>query len=101
MVNCREANPVVRSLLFLAAIGCLALAADSDLQSRITGLESSGDLAGARSLLTQQAASSNDSAIAQMLAEFLCRHADSGCRDATVKWASGESDPVKKQLALR
>lgn len=99
--NCREANPVIRTLLFLAAIGCLASAADSDLQSRVSEFEASGDLAGARSLLTQQAASSNDSATAQMLAEFLCRHADSGCRDATVKWASGESDPVKKQLALR
>ncbi|HMJ62117.1 MAG TPA: hypothetical protein VK493_10155, partial [Bryobacteraceae bacterium] len=101
IVNCREAIPVVRTLLFLAAIGCLASAADGDLQSRVSQFESSGNLAGARSLLTEQAASSNDSATAQTLAEFLCRHADPGCRDATLKWASGESDPVKKKLALR
>lgn len=101
IVNCREALPVVRTLLFLATIGCLASAADGDLQSRVSQFESSGDLAGARLFLTQQAASSNDSATAQTLAEFLCRHADPGCRDATAKWASAESDPVKKKLALR
>ena len=83
IVNCREAIPVVRTLLFLAIIGCLASAADGDLQSRVSQFESSGDLAGARSFLTQQATSSNDSATAQTLAEFLCRHADPGCRDAT------------------
>ena len=81
--------------------GWLASAADTDLQNRVSQFESSGDLAGARSLLTQQAASSNDSATAQTLAEFLCRHADPGCRDAAAKWAAGESDPAKKKLALR
>jgi hypothetical protein len=76
-------------------------AAGNDLESRVAQLESSGDLAQARSLLTQQTASSNDSATAQMLAEFLCRHADQSCRDATAKWAAAESDPLKKKLALR
>jgi len=101
ILNCRETFPVVRTLLFLAAFGGPVFAADTDLVNRVAQLESNGDLTEARSLLTQQAASSNDSTTAQMLAEFLCRHADRSCRDATAKWAAGESDPVKKKLALR
>ncbi len=99
--NCRELLPVVRTLLFLAVFGGLLAAADTDLENRVTQLESTGDLTEARSLLTREAANSNDSRAAQMLAEFLCRHKDRACRDATQKWAAGENDPAKKKLALR
>ncbi len=38
---------------------------------------------------------------AEVLAEFLDRHADSGRRDAYLKWAAEENDSAKKKLALR
>lgn len=90
----------------LAVIGCfitlpVSAGSDTDLQERVLQHESTGDLAGARSLLEQQAGTSgNDSTAAQELAEFLDRHDDPGRRDAYLKWAAEEKDPVKQKLAL-
>ncbi len=63
--------------------------------------ESAGDLAGARALLEQSQAGRNDDARAEMLAEFLDRHADPERHDAYVKWAAEEKDAAKRKLALR
>src|SRR5690242_10890688 len=64
--------------------------------------ESTGDLAGARLLLEQQAGTqANDPTAAQALAEFLDRHRDPGAHDAYVKWAAEETDSAKRLLALR
>ena len=73
-----------------------------DLRDQVSQRESTGDLAGARSLLEQEAAAQgNDPTVAQTLAEFLDRHRDPGARDAYLKWAEEERDPVRRQLALR
>ncbi len=63
--------------------------------------ESAGDLAGARSLLEQAAEKPGNPAAASDLAKFLDRHKDPDRRAAYLKWASAESDPSKRQLALR
>jgi hypothetical protein len=63
--------------------------------------ETSGDLAGARSLFEQQAAQPGNSGNLQALADFLNRHHDNGRRDAYLKWAAAERDPGRQQSALR
>ena len=88
------------SFIMPAAVGAFAQPA-RDLRDQVAEFESSGDLAGARSLLLRQAEAPGDSAAAQTLAEFLCRHSDAGCHDAYAKWASSETDAGKKKLALR
>lgn len=72
-----------------------------DLNEQVKQRESTGDLAGAKSLLQQALQSQGNSAAAQDLAEFLDRHHDPGCREAYLQWASVETDPAKRQLALR
>ncbi|MBV9083650.1 MAG: hypothetical protein JOZ62_13300, partial [Acidobacteriaceae bacterium] len=72
-----------------------------DAAQQIAERESTGDLAGARSLLEQQAATPGNTAAAAALAEFLDRHADAGRREAYLKWASGETDATKQRLAVR
>ncbi|HEX4769822.1 MAG TPA: hypothetical protein VH351_03260 [Bryobacteraceae bacterium] len=62
--------------------------------------ESAGDLAGARSLLEQEARS-NDASATASLAVFLDRHHETGRRDALLKWAEFEKDPARRSLALR
>lgn len=71
------------------------------LEEQVTRYEAQGDLAGARSLLEQQANTPGDTAAAADLAEFLDRHGDAGRRAAYLKWASAESDPQRRTLALR
>ncbi|MGA8030648.1 MAG: hypothetical protein WB992_26185 [Bryobacteraceae bacterium] len=96
-------------LISLALMGLIAwmtaarLAASSnpDLQNQVFQRESTGDLAGARTLLEQQAGSSGNSSTAEALAEFLDRHHDPEERDAYLKWAAIETDPAKRTLALR
>ncbi len=46
-------------------------------------------------------AQSNDAASQESLAQFLCRHGESACRDSTAKWVSIETDPSRKKLAQR
>lgn len=88
------------SLTLLAASPGRALSGD-ELQAQLLQHESSGDLAGARTLLEQQAASSNDPFAFAAMAEFLDRHADAHAHDAYLKWAARETDPERRKLALR
>jgi len=76
----------------------VAAALAADLRDQVQQHEFSGDLAGARSLLQRNAAT--DGASAKALAEFLCRHGDSSCRTANLKWADLETDPAQKKLAF-
>ncbi|MBV9765344.1 MAG: hypothetical protein JOZ48_10910, partial [Acidobacteriaceae bacterium] len=89
------------SLLAGAASGAAAATANPDLSNQVWQHESAGDLAGARSLLEHEAATPGNSAAAEALAEFLDRHGDAARRDAYLKWASIETDPQKRKLALR
>jgi len=71
-------------------------------KEQVAQYETSGDLTSARALLTREAdANAGDAGSQQALAEFLCRHGDSGCRASTAKWAGIESDPNRKKLAQR
>jgi hypothetical protein len=63
-------------------------------------VESSGDLAGARAILEEQAKSGHPEARAA-LAEFLSRHNSPDQRTAFAEWASNEQDPQKRRMALR
>jgi hypothetical protein len=85
------------------ASACLLASATSflaaaDLREQVQQYEFSGNLAAARSLLQTSAAT--DSAGAKELAEFLCRHGDSSCRSANLKWADLETDAAQKKFAL-
>ncbi len=76
--------------------------ASPDWQDQVSQHESSGDLAGARSLLEEKTRTSGDDPeAARALAEFLERHADPGGREAYAKWAAGEKDPSRRKLARR
>ncbi len=102
-VAIRRALP---SLVLLGAGAFLTLLpvsarSNAELRDQVSQRESTGDLAGARSLLEQQAGATGDSAAAQALAEFLDRHGDAGRRDAYLKWSAEEKDPAKRLLALR
>jgi hypothetical protein len=71
-------------------------------KDQVAQYEAAGDLTAAKALLSRDAEANTSDAVAQQsLAEFLCRHGDSGCRAATVKWASLEVDPNRKKLAQR
>lgn len=101
--SCRKALACLfafGSVTFIAAYAA-AGAPHPDLNNEILQRESAGDLAGARALLEQRVGAGNDSSAAGALAEFLERHGDPGCRDAYLKWASEETNPEKRKLALR
>ncbi len=90
------------AFLAFASLGGLRSAENSPkpgLRDQVLQHESTGDLAGARSILEQEAPSS--SSASEQLAEFLERHNDSGSRDAYRKWAAEERDPAQRKLALR
>ena len=99
----RRYHPV----LFLISALCFTLfsssagAADSALDQQIRDRESTGDLAGARSLLEEQAASGSNAAALEQLAQFLDRHGDPMRRSAYLKWAAADTDPARQRLALR
>lgn len=76
-------------------------APDTDLSSQVLQFESTGDLAGARSLLNRQADASDNVAAARALAEFLERHRDPSYRSAFVRWAREATDPDSRKQALR
>ena len=106
----RQPQGARRACLYLAVLGfttCVATSQVSaksgpDLRTEIQQRESAGDLAGARSLLEQEAAApGKDPGAAEALAEFLDRHGDPARRDAFLKWAAEEKDPAKQKLALR
>lgn len=88
-------------LSLLPAFGASGAAA-GDLQSRVAQFESTGDLSDARNLLEQRATDGTDAAVAaRQLAEFLSRHDQTGRRDAYLAWASKETDPANRKLALK
>ena len=75
---------------------------DQAARDQVTQFEASGDLLGAKALLTREAESNaNDAGAQQSLAAFLCRHGEASCRDATAKWASLETDAARKKMAQR
>ncbi len=92
----------------MALLGCVlwlgapaSQAFGRNIQDQVGERESAGDVAGARSLLEEQVrANGSDANAVQALAEFLDRHADPGRRDAYLKWAAEEKDPLKQKLAL-
>jgi hypothetical protein len=104
-----EAVPAARTVVSLASIALMLSVpwhaaqarAASSVQDSVTRFESTGDLTDARALLFQQAQVAGNSSGEQALADFLCRHGDSGCRAAYAKWAADETDPARKKLALR
>lgn len=73
----------------------------ANLRAQALQREATGDLSGARSLLEQSAGAAGDTSGAEALAEFLERHGDRESRQAYLKWAAGESDPARRQQALR
>jgi hypothetical protein len=96
------------SLSFAFLIGAVAIAADpvtvaagATRSEQITRHEAQGDLAGARTLLEQEANDPGNTSAAADLAQFLDRHGDVARRNAYLKWASAEADPQKRKLALR
>jgi hypothetical protein len=71
-------------------------------KDQVAQYEASGDLTSAKALLSREAeANAGDAAAQRALTQFLCRHGVAGCRAATAKWASLESDPNRKKLAQR
>ncbi len=86
------------AFLFIAPVSAETTA---NLRAQALQKEASGDLSGARSLLEQSAGGAGDTSGAEALAEFLERHGDRGSRQAYLKWAEGESDPSRRQQALR
>jgi hypothetical protein len=99
----KSALPAIFPLAVLATVSSGELrSADNpnpELSAQVLRYESSGDLAGARSLLEHQASAS--SSASEQLAEFMERHGDPGWRDAYLKWAREEQDPTERKLALR
>jgi hypothetical protein len=71
------------------------------LDQEVTQREASGDLAGARALLEEQAKEAGNAQAAAELAEFLSRHDLPDRREAFLKWALAESDAGRKRMALR
>ena len=98
-----SSDRLFRCLLVCWCGAAIALGANANaaLEEKISRQEAQGDLAGARSLLEQQANTPGNTAAAADLAEFLDRHGDSGRRNAYLKWASEETDSQRKLLALR
>ncbi len=90
--------PAVAVFIFSSSLGAANLTA---VQQQIAERESAGDLAGARTLLEQQAATPGNAAARAELAEFLYRHGDPASRDAYLKWASEETDAGRQRLAFR
>ena len=89
-------------LLSVAGVTCLYAAQSAvDLRDQVSQHEASGDLAGAQSLLKQEAAGEANPAAAEALAEFLQRHQGVDSRRAYLHWAAIETDPARKQIALR
>lgn len=93
----------------LTALTCVAFLfygpvwADTTANLRTQALEreAGGDLNGARSLLEQSANTPGDTGGAEALAEFLERHGVRESRQAYLKWAEAETDPARRQQALR
>ncbi|MBV8867044.1 MAG: hypothetical protein JO210_16730 [Acidobacteriaceae bacterium] len=73
----------------------------ADLRNEVAQHEAAGDLAGAQSILKQEAGTAGNAAAAEELAEFLDRHRSAESREAYLQWVAAETDPSKKKLALR
>lgn len=96
----RAVPPAVFLACFsVSGLQCAENNPSAGLQDQVLQHESTGDLAGARSLLEQQAPS--NSSASEQLAEFLERHNDPGWRAAYLNWAKEEQDPAHRKLALR
>ena len=92
------------SVALLAALAGASLPVRPNQAARdqVAQFEAAGDLTAAKALLTREAESAaNDPSAQQSLAEFLCRHRETSCREATAKWAGDETDAARKKLAQR
>lgn len=96
-------SPAIRTARSLTLLLTLVfLGSAQTTKDQVAQYEASGDLTSAKALLSREAeANAGDAAAQRALTEFLCRHGVAGCRAATAKWASLESDPNRKKLAQR
>jgi hypothetical protein len=85
-------------ILLLLCTAPARAAGPASLQDEVLQKEAAGDLAGAQTLLEQQAGTPQGS---EALAEFLDRHHSGDSRQAYLRWAGAESDPARKKLAIR
>ncbi len=88
-------------LLICGSMPLWAAKSAAELRDEVTQHEASGDLAGAQSILKQEAGTPGNTAASEALAEFLDRHRSADAREAYLQWAAAEPDPAKKKLALR
>src|SRR5690348_16676440 len=90
------------ALLWISA-GSSAGAAKSaaDVRAQVLHAEATGDLAGAQSLLKEQAGTPGSTGGIEALAEFLDRHHSTDSRAAYLRWSAAETDAARKKLALR
>ena len=101
-------RPLKRKLfhsILASACACilgLPSRADSDrtVPDAVQQRELAGDMAGALALLQKQASAGNPAAL-RNFALFLDRHQTDGRREAYLKWASAETDPQLRKLALK
>ncbi len=96
-------SPAIRTARSLTLLLTLVfLGSAQTTKDQVAQYEASGDLTSAKALLSREAeANAGDAAAQRALTQFLCRHGVAGCRAATAKWASLESDPNRKKLAQR
>jgi hypothetical protein len=94
-----------RTAVSMALLTLLASSSARPAQAtkdQVAQFEAAGDLMSAKALLARDVESNaNDAAAQQSLAQFLCRHGDAACRDATAKWATLETDANRKKFAAR
>ena len=90
------------ALLFVFA-GAVLGAANSaaDIRAQVLHAEATGDLAGAQTLLREQAGTPGNTGGIEALAEFLDRHHSTDSRSAYLRWSAAETDPARKRMALR
>ena len=90
------------SVALLALLAAPSARSAPATRDQVAQFEAVGDLNSAKALLAREADSNSaDGASQQAYAEFLCRHGESACREATAKWASVETDSARKKFAQR
>jgi hypothetical protein len=89
--------------LFWICVSAAGGAANSaaDVRAQVLQAEAAGDLAGAQSILKDQAQTPGNTGGIEALAEFLDRHHSTDSRSAYLRWSAAETDPFRKRLALR
>ncbi len=70
----------------------------ADLRDEVTQHEAAGDLAGAQSLLKQEAGTPGNTAASEELAEFLDRHRSADAREAYRTVGRSRDGPRQKEI---